>query len=413
MKFLQIKRLASLLLATVLLFSTVALLGCEQNEEPALTDATPDTTAEPDATVSPSENETTSAPTAPTAPESTPTDEELLSSQYLVVTDYIEADTGKDISAELQELIDDNRNRTIFFPDGEYVIGSPIKTSAHGAASVSLLLAEFAVIKASSKFPEGEPMFRLGAQNSTANNIQIPGSNYSFIGGVLYGNGRADGICIESGRETLVSDVSIKDTIVGIHIKRGVNSGSSDADIVDVNIVGTGKPNSIGVLCEGHDNTFTNMRIGKVYVGVKMAGGANMLRNIHPLYCDSPFNQTYLSSIGFWDVSGNNTYDFCYSDQFATGFKIGGGKTSVFDNCRAYWYTSSGNNQVFFATDGEFDSIVTNARVFFKADSAYNSVLDVGKVGGIGFFDILILSKNSVMHNNAYEDYLARPAVYY
>ena len=41
---------------------------------------------------------------------------------YVVVTDYIKAETGKDVSDDIQRIIDTHPNRTIFFPDGIYII---------------------------------------------------------------------------------------------------------------------------------------------------------------------------------------------------------------------------------------------------------------------------------------------------
>jgi hypothetical protein len=38
---------------------------------------------------------------------------------YVVVTDYVKANTGRDISDAIQKVINDNPMRTIFFPDGE------------------------------------------------------------------------------------------------------------------------------------------------------------------------------------------------------------------------------------------------------------------------------------------------------
>ncbi len=40
----------------------------------------------------------------------------------------------------------------------------------------------------------------------------------------------------------------MKNVRIGLHIKPGVNSGSSDADISDINIVGNGKADSVGML---------------------------------------------------------------------------------------------------------------------------------------------------------------------
>ena len=37
---------------------------------------------------------------------------------YVVVTDSIDVNSGVDVSEEIQKIIDENPNRTIYFPDG-------------------------------------------------------------------------------------------------------------------------------------------------------------------------------------------------------------------------------------------------------------------------------------------------------
>lgn len=44
---------------------------------------------------------------------------------YVVVTDTVKADGSTDVTKALQELIDANPNRTLFFPDGTYLISLP------------------------------------------------------------------------------------------------------------------------------------------------------------------------------------------------------------------------------------------------------------------------------------------------
>jgi DnaD/phage-associated family protein len=79
---------------------------------------------------------------------------------YVVVTDYVKANTGEDVSDALQQLIFDNPHRTIFFPDGEYVIAKPICTSANPANAVTLMLSDFATIKAAEGWDSEEAMIR-------------------------------------------------------------------------------------------------------------------------------------------------------------------------------------------------------------------------------------------------------------
>lgn len=262
---------------------------------------------------------------------------ELHDRKYIVVTDYLPADGTTDVSKALQALIDENPNRTLFFPDGKYLLGEPILTPAHPERSVDLQLSNFACITASADWSSDEAMVRLGAKDA-ANDIHTPGSNYGLCGGVLDGAGRAKAISIDGGRETYIRNVSIKNAQTGIHIKYGANSGSSDADITAVNITGNGRPDSIGVLIEGYDNTLTNMRIADVFTGVEVRSGGNMLRNIHPLFIiRADTCERYRESVGFRIQHPMNWFDYCYSDQFAVGFDtLGGG---ILKNCFCWWYS--------------------------------------------------------------------------
>ena len=383
------------LYAMLMLLGVVCLPACN-NSGNSSADTTPsdNTTPSPD----------TSSPDVTTP--SSPAIKGDITSNYVVITDYVKPNTGEDLKDEIQAVIDANPNRTIFFPDGEYVLRTPIRTSADPKKSVCLLLSDYAIIKAAKNWSSKHAMISLGAKDTEVNDILTAGSCYSLIGGIIDGSGVAKGVDIEAGRETYVSDVSMKNVTIGLHIKYGTNSGSSDADIMNVNIVGTGKKDCIGVLVEGHDNTFTNMRIGKVNKGVKVTGSANMFRNIHPLYFDSGFGDIYLDSVGFWDVNGNNWYDYCYSDQFATAFRLGKNAVSIFDNCQSFWYSPAGDYQVLFDAEGQFASVVTNVRVDFKHTAKFKSVLVTDNDGGKGVISNLVMRKGAEVADEKYLNYL-------
>ena len=328
---------------------------------------------------------------------------------YVVVTDYVKANTGADISDAIQRIIDENPMRTIYFPDGEYILAKPICTSANPKHSVALHLSNFAILKAAEGWAYPDAMVRLGAAEPY-NTIYENGSNYYFQGGVVDGNMVANGIAIESGRETVVRDVSIKHTFIGLHIKYGANSGSSDADIQNVNIVGNNKKDSTGVLVEGFDNTLTNMRIAAVQNGVILKSSGNFLRNIHPLFVfsneysyESKIN--YADSIGFWDFNSANWYDYCYSDQMATGFRLSEQNKSIYLNCFAMWYSSTGNQEIAFKADGRFNASVTNPRVHFRKDTTNNALLLTGEDGGNGFIENPVISE-LLIQDKTYQKYL-------
>lgn len=320
----------------------------------------------------------------------------------LDVSKFIPADHTGDVSRILQKAIDENPNRTLFFPDGEYPLDRPLRTPAEPAKSVSLRLSDYAVVRATERFEEGQALIRLGA-DFPANDIRTPGSVYGLCGGILDGSGRADGVSIDGGRETVIRNVSIKNTRTGLHIRFGANNGSSDADITNVNIVGNRTKEAIGVLAEGFDNTFTNMRIADVYQGVVIRSAGNILRSIHPLFTLDFAD--FEGSRGFCDERGTNWYNVCYSDNFYYGYDEKNDIQSVYDSCYCMWYSPLGTRHTAFHTEKKFRSMVTNFKIGFKEGQSNNIILDAGEEGGAGVFDRIITPLHLVS-DHAHEEYL-------
>lgn len=325
----------------------------------------------------------------------------------LNVGDYVAPNSGRDVAVELQRIIDENPNRTLFFPDGEYLISAPLYTPANPKKSVDLQLSTYTVIKAAPNF-SGEALVALGGKDPY-NDIKTPGSNYSLTGGIIDCSGIATGVAILSGRETKIQNTSIKNAVTGIYIGYGANSGSSDADIRDVDITGTEKPGSVGVLAEGYDNTFTNMRIGGVYTGVHLKSAGNSLYNIHPLFYGNfaEFN----TSIGFYVEGANNTLNYCYSDQFCTAFRIKGKDRNTFDNCFCMWWTNQGRECTVIQSDGAFNSIFTNLTVSLRGDTD-NTMLK-GTVLGNGTIQNLMADEANLNLNRSYRLFMNNSPVHF
>jgi len=322
---------------------------------------------------------------------------------YIIVTDWVKNDGSEDVSDAIQKIIDENPNRTIYFPDGTYLLSKPICTPAEPKKSVDLRLSNYAVLKASEDWSSEEAMVRLGGIYPF-NDIRTNGSNYAFTGGIVDGSGIASGISIDSGRETKITDVSIKHTKIGIHIKYGANSGSSDADILNVNIIGNKATDSKGVLLEGHDNTLSNMRIADVQIGIHIKSCGNSMRNLHPLYTCTYVD--YANSCGFYDEAGSNWYNFCYSDHFGIAFRIGKKiGLNIYDSCFCMWYSHGDYTQMAIRADGTFDHIVKDLKIGFHADSERNVVLSVDEEGGNGCLDRLFIS-NETLLDEVYKAYL-------
>jgi hypothetical protein len=327
---------------------------------------------------------------------------------YVIITDHLAANTGKDVSSEIQKVINENPRKTIYFPDGEYIISKPIYTSSNPQKAVSLHLSNFAIIKASDDWSSDEAMIRLGGDPDRVFTTGQTGSNYYLYGGCIDGSNIAKGVSIDSGRETSIRNVSIKFATLGLHVKYNSEYASNDADIDTVNIIGPYAPDTIGLLVEGFDNTFTNMRIAGFEVGVKLTGSGNFMRNLHPLY--SYDTCAYADSIGFYDLGGDNWYDICYPDNFAVGFRMAGHTVSTYNDCFCYWYSSSGMTEIAFMSDGKFNSVLNNCKATFRSD-AIGKYLVVGETGGGGvvqspLFDV------KLNNDDSYKDYLEGKVVW-
>ena len=325
---------------------------------------------------------------------------------FVVVTEFLNPNTGEDLAPKIQKIIDSHRQSVIYFPDGEYIINSPIKTSSNGTLAVSLKLSDNAVIKAGEDWDKSQgAMIRLGGKQQL-NNIQIIGSNYYMEGGIIDGSGKADGVSVDHGRETSVRDVTIVNTAVGLHVKNGANGGSSDADIENIRIYGNGEGNSIGLLIEGWDNTFSNMRIANVQTGVRVTTAANLIRDIQVTYISNPKSAPLQStSVGFEDLGDRNWYDNCSSIDFATAFKIESSR-SFLTSCVAKWTQAQKDSakQVAIYTSHTWRSLARSVAAYFTAPAARCEYLVAAADGRGNIVDPIF--DTAAVNGKTYEGYL-------
>ena len=271
---------------------------------------------------------------------------------FVDVTDYFPSNTGEDVTTHLQKLIDTNPGRTLYFPDGEYIISRPILTNGGAAYTVSLWLSDGAVIKADpvkwrADNKGNTAMFCMGKADRDEprnNDVVSPGSYYSLQGGTIDGSGKARiGLSLGGGRETLIKNVVIRNVTIGIDIPLGTNNVSSDMDVDDVTIIGQGASGSIGINVVGYDNTFTNTRIYGMERSVVTESGGNAFRDIR-IYNTSSL---YSSTKGFEEVNGsNNFYYHCYVQDCEIAFKLNGASNTI-DSCVGKWTANKGSQTLF------------------------------------------------------------------
>lgn len=314
---------------------------------------------------------------------------------FVVVTDYIEADTGKDLYTSLQAIIDKNPGRTLFFPDGEYVISQPLLTSSVPKNSTSFYLSSGAVLRAADNWRSSDTVDALigfGTVDSN-NDIQTPGSNFYVMGGILDGNGKTSGVCVDKSRETLIKDVLIKDVYCGISIYNGINNKSADADIDDVTIIGNGKLYSVGIKCDGLDNTISNVRIYNTQIGID-ASAPSFISN-----CLVENTAKLPDAVGY-----KGTLEWasnCVAVDCAVGFVMKGG---LYEQCRAVWtYAAEGEHVAF--SGNSFSSVILSCKAEFFAGSSNNYFLKAPQ-GGNGKVISPVFDKTLVEAGDVAEYYV-------
>lgn len=308
----------------------------------------------------------------------------ILHDDYVVVTQYTDKVVGNDMSDAIQKAIDENPNRTIYFPDGTYYVNKPIQTSSDPEKIVSLRFSNYAIITAAGSaenWKEGTAVFELGAKDIE----KATDAKTYFIGGYVNaaGLGKAEAISIKSGN-VLINNISIKNAEIGITIEPGAR-----ADVDSCVIIGTDENTAIGIWMKGEESTLTNIRMCHMTIGVKLSGANNVLRNIHPLFV----NKDNRWSTGFYDESAGNFYDVCYSDQYAIAFYMSANTSSIYNGCFGYWYAGyrdqlrvdsegellKGNHYGFYAAE-EFNSIVRDTRISLEEKYRDNCDLTYLKV---------------------------------
>ena len=347
------------------------------------------------------------------------------SGQYIVVTDYITSNKERLDSYEIiQKIIDDNPNKTIYFPDGEYIISSSLCTYGGADKAVSLLLADGAVIKASGKWKSDskyDSLICLGAKDgiytdSPANDVSAIGSYYSLMGGTLDGNGKANGVSMDGGRETLIKNVNIKNVKIGIRVNIGINNKSSDMDIDDVTIMCDGSEGSIGIDIWGYDNTFTNIRIYDARIGINFPGyaygtssetysGGNAFHNVQMYYTLSNPNGT----VGFNEGQHGNFYYQCYIENYAIAYSLAG-YTETVDSCVARWTSSACTTQTAFRLFGSFRTIISSCKADFFDASSDNAFIKAD-AGGNGKIEAPMFNKG-LCDDDQYTKYLRGSVVW-
>ena len=298
-------------------------------------------------------------------------------------------DGSTDDYAAIQYCVDTFPHHTIYFPDGEYKVSSPITVKIGNEYQVNFLLENNAKIGA---YEAVAHLMVIGENTGTYNRYSE--GNILTVNGGLFDGTNVSGslICTTNMRkQTRLQNINmIHVSTIGIEIARLEGSSvSSDSMIENINISGScADDGSIGMKLEGTDNDINNIRISGCMTAFYIRGGGNKISTVHALASiengtDAEYNKTICFHL---PGGGFNDFVNVYSDTFAKVFYLDAdGQIVNCSNLMAYWYRNSAgaNNTIFYCnkwalvkvTTGRYEFPASGDNMIYRMASgiAYNT----------------------------------------
>lgn len=314
--------------------------------------------------------------------------------EYVVVTDEIEVTENKDITKELQSLIDKYPGRTIYFDDGVYNVSETLNISAEADKAVTLRLSNYAVIKALSTWKGDGAMIAIGAGSDAA---KAEGAENTIMGGVIDGSGVAKlGVSLENCVKPLVSNVTFKSLKTSVWAK----STAKSVNIESITVNGDASADSVGLVIDSSSGIVSTSYIANVSTAVKNSGKYNEFRNVSAIA-----KKDSSAECGFEDSGENSIFGLCTAQDFAVGYSIADSVKSVYEACNVYWTSAKQGTQVAFDAKGTFNSVISGCTVkFFDASSA-NAYIKLATKGS-GVIKVPIFDE-ALCDDKAYKNVLA------
>ena len=318
---------------------------------------------------------------------------------YVVVSDEIENSTKKDITADLQALINAHPGRTIYFNDGTYIISSTIYLPTDEEKAVSLRFSNHAILKASDVWNSESAMIAFGAKTEVTN-ASIAAN--SIMGGKLDGIGKAKiGLSIENCKNMFVSNVTFENITTSISIKETADT----VNVEGVTVKGNGAADSIGILNASSKGVFSTINMSNVNIGVKNSGTYNNFRTVYVKCLNAS-----AESVGFYEAGGDNVYELCSAEDFACGYFIKDSLKNVFEACNSSWTRADVTTQNAFVAEGAFNSLITASAAKFFDSTSENAYIKFDIVGS-GIVKVPIFEE-SLCDDDAYKTVLAGTVVF-
>ena len=280
----------------------------------------------------------------------------------------VHGDGETDDTTLIQNLIDTNGYGELYFPDGTYLITSPLTIRSANEYGVSLTFAENATLKTNLDI---DSLIEVGNNSTGSYTRYAKGSIITISGGILDATHTTQAIKITSNRkQTVVKDLTILNISTrGIYTAIGSDSTSStDNKFINLSINGNRSANSsVGIYLNAYDDKLSHININGCKTGIHFEKSGHTLEDVHILGSwdsNTPTAEDYGRTKGL-ELNGNGLYMFTdiYIDTVSKCFIFNTDYINLeLNNLFCYWWVSNASysTTIFEHNDAGYSRFLIN-----------------------------------------------------
>lgn len=259
----------------------------------------------------------------------------------------VHGDGTTDDTALIQNLIDTNGLKTLYFPYGTYLISEPLTIDSANNKTINLTLDENATIKTETSITS---LLEIGANGTGAYDRYAEGSVMTIQGGIFDAAHTTQAIKILSNRkQTHFRDLTIINVgTYGIYSDTGNDSSSSTDNIFDNLSINGDKSssNSVGLYLNANDDKLTHIRVNACKTAIYCGRSGHTMQDIHPLgvwSTQSPSSTEYENTKGIVFAGGGEyTITDLYLDTMGVGMQFANPNLQInISNLYYFWWLSN------------------------------------------------------------------------
>lgn len=275
-----------------------------------------------------------------------------------------------DSTVLIQKLIDTNSLKTLYFPNGKYLISSPLVIKSGNETSVNLIFDENATLFTNTPIDE---LINIGKISSGNYDRYSEGNITTIKGGIFNATNTQRALYITSDKKQVrllnLNIINVKN--IGIYLDRNIStttSISTDTLMDNISITGTKNynDNNVGLYLYGTDNEINNLRITGIKTAIDINGGGNLFNNCHLTNSyDNITTKMINNSIGV-NIRGfgNNYFNNFYIDTYGQNFIFNTNNMRTYiNNLQIYYYLSDTNSKNY--------GFIYNARNYCRCTNCY------------------------------------------